>query len=87
MGHGLGMPRCLPRTKRTAKPQRDVYDVLAKVRDGVPGFTVEFNGAIGVTIRDGHRTVMVPREMYDRHVSPEGHTKGVHINIRVSNPE
>lgn len=81
---GIGMPRCVPRRKRTAKPQRDIYDLLGKMRAGEIEPEVEFRGEDTVVIKDYPRTVVISRDMYDRHMGEGGHTGGVHIVIKNS---
>lgn len=68
---GIGMPRGMPRTKRTAKPQRDQHDILAKMRAGEINPEVkEFGDGTAVSITEGHRTIVVSKATFDRFMSP-----------------
>jgi hypothetical protein len=75
------MPRGLPRTKRTAKPQRDLFDCIAKLRSDPQYAQVERKDGI-VRIYDRNRFFMLTEHAFDEYL--EGKDKQVRININVS---
>jgi hypothetical protein len=85
-GVGLGMPGGLPRTKKTSKQQRHIYDVLTALAEGKLNAPVYNEGEL-VTIdarREYGYSISVSKFFFENFFNDYGNTSNVLVRIRDS---
>lgn len=72
----------VPRTKRTARPEQRLRDVLSRVRAGDENVSVERGEGL-VRLKHNNTSFTIPDSKFDEFMSA---TRGVNIGIRISTP-
>jgi hypothetical protein len=71
MANGIGMPRCMPRSKRTGKPQRHIYDLLQLAKRGdIAPEDIKLTDD-SATISHNNMLCMISRARYDEFMSAD----------------
>lgn len=72
----------VPRTKRTARPEKRLHDVLSRVRQGDPTVLVEREHGL-VRLRLHNTSFTIPDTKFDEFMNP---ARGVNIHINIRTP-